>query len=111
MKCSLFSAQPPKLISQPTSQKDAVPGKAVTFSVQATGTKPLRYKWQWKPAAEGDGSEKWQNLCCGGSLHGVDAPTLTHANVQSCNEGLYRCVVTNHANEVISNHAKLTVGK
>ena len=39
-----LAAKPPKVTSQPTSQKDAIPGKAVTFSVQATGTEPLNYQ-------------------------------------------------------------------
>ena len=93
------------------SQKDILPGKAVTFSVQSSGTQPLSYQWQWKPAGEGDKRDVWQDLSCGVSIQGVNTPTLTCFNVQSCNDGLYRCVITNSADEMISDCAELTVGK
>ena len=107
----LHAAETPSVTSQPTSQKDILPGKAVTFSVQATGTQPLSYQWQWKPAGEGDGRDEWQNLSSGSSLQGADTPMLTYSNVQSCNDGLYRCVITNCAEKVTSDYAELTVGK
>ena len=93
------------------SQKDILPGNAVTFSVQATGTQPLSYQWQWKPTEEGDTRDEWQDLSSGGSLLGVDTPTLTYSNVQSCREGLYRCVVINCAEKIVSDYAELTVSK
>ena len=40
--------------------KEVSPGEGVAFTVRATGTEPLSYQWQWKPAEEGDGSEEWQ---------------------------------------------------
>ena len=43
----IFAAKPPKVTSQPMSQSDVLPGKEVAFSVQATGTLPLKYQWQW----------------------------------------------------------------
>ena len=105
------AAKPPKVTSQPVSQKDVLPGKTVAFSVQATGTQPLSYQWQWKPAGEGSGRDEWQDLSSGGSLQGVDTPTLTYSNVQSCREGLYRCVIINHAEKTVSDYAELTVSK
>ena len=106
-----YAAEPPRIISQPVNQKDILPGKAVAFSVQSTGTEPLGYQWQWKPAGEGDRRDEWQDLSCGVSLQGVNTPTLTFSNVQSCNDGLYRCVITNRADKMISDCAELTVGK
>ena len=107
----ILVAKPPKVTSQPVSQKDVLPGKTVAFSVQATGTQPLSYQWQWKPAGEGDGRDEWRNLSSGRSLQGVDTPTLTCSNVQSCNDGLYRCVIINCAEKTVSDYAELTVGK
>ena len=54
----------------------------------------------------------WCQLSCG-HLYEFLCADIYHLyaispNVQSCNEG---CVVTNCTNEVISDHAKLTVGK
>ena len=107
----LHAAEPPSVTSHPTSQNDVLPGTTIAFSVQATGTQPLSYQWQWKPAGEGDGRDEWQDLSSGGSLQGVDTPTLTYSNVQSCRGGLYRCVITNCAEKITSNGAELTVGK
>ena len=106
-----YAAEPPSIISQPVNQKDILPGKAVAFSVQSTGTQPLSYQWQWKPAGEGDRRDEWQDLSCDVSLQGVNTPTLTNSNVQSCNDGLYQCVITNRADKMISDCAELTVGK
>ena len=97
--------------SHPKSQKDINPGKPVEFSVQATGTNPLSYQWQWKPAAEDgneeDGSEEWQP--CGAKC--CDGGTLTISKVQQFNAGIYRCVISNCAGSMISKAAQLSVGK
>ena len=68
------------------------------FSVEATGTEPLSYKWEWKPAE----SEEWQ-LC------DTQGPTLTILRVQKFNEGSYRCDISNCAGNQISNSAELKV--
>ena len=51
---------------------------------------------------EGVSSEKWQNVSSGGSVQGVDTATLMFTSIESCSEGLYRCVVTNVVGEEIS---------
>ena len=85
--------------------KDAVLGNPVTFTVQATGTDPLCYKWQWKPAAEAEGlSEEWQSC-------DAESTLLTIPNVHESNEGSYRCVVSNIAGTQTSEPAKLSIGK
>ena len=96
-----LAAKPPKITSQPTSQKDALPGKAVTFSLQATGTEPLGYQWQWKQFGKKDG---WQNVSTEGS-------TFQVRGVKASNAGYYRCVVSNCDGSDTSQRASLTVGK
>ena len=76
------------------------------FTLQATGTEPLSYHWQWKPAEEG-GSEGWQTCRAEWS----DGATLTIPSVQKSNEGNYRCVISNYAGTQTSNPAKLSIGK
>ena len=100
----IFSAKPPKITSQPTSQKDAIPGKAVAFSVQATGMEPLGYQWQWKPFGKKDEEDGWQNLSGEGSKFQV-------RSVKASNAGYYRCVVSNSAGSETSQCASLTVGR
>ena len=67
------TADPPQVTIHPKALKDAVPGQPVTFTVHATGTKPIKYQWQWKPAGEEGGSEEWQlcdtELCSGNALY------------------------------------------
>ena len=96
--------------------KETTPGKPVTFTVQATGTKPLTYQWQWKPAKEDgskedwndeDGSEEWQPCRTEWSDNG----TLTIPSVQKFNAGSYRCVIRNYVSTIISKPAQLSVGK
>ena len=86
------------------SQKDVLPGKAVTFSVQATGTRPLHYQWQWKQLGKEGEKDEWQNLSGEGS-------TFQLLEVQACNAGYYRCVVSNSAGSDSSQCASLTVGE
>ena len=105
------SAECPKIITHPEKLKDTVPGKPVSFTVQATGTEPLRYQWQWKPVVEGVSSKEWQNLSSGDSAQGADTATLTYSRIADCSEGLYRCVVTNPVGEEISECANHITGE
>ena len=100
-------AEPPTVTSHPRELKDAVPGKPVTFTVEAAGTQPLRYQWEWKPAID-DG--KWQP-CDVERFPGADSFTLTIPSVQKSNEGSYRCVISNCADSQTSNPAELSFGK
>ena len=99
-----LAAEPPKISSQPASQKDVLPGKAVTFSVRATGTEPLGYQWQWKQFGKKGEKDGWQNLSSEGS-------TFQVRGVKACHAGYYRCVVSNCAGSETSQRASLTVGK
>ena len=86
-------------------------GRAVSFTVQATGTEPLNYQWQWKPVVEGVSSEEWQNLSSGGSVQGANSATLTYSSIEACSEGLYRCVVTNVVGKEISEYTDHIIGE
>ena len=104
----LHTADPPCITTHPKGLKDAVPGQSVTFTVHVTGTEPISYQWQWKPATdEQEGVEEWQ-LC---DMEGSHGTTLKIPNYQKSNEGSYHCVVSNSAGSQISKAAKLHTGK
>ena len=71
------------------------------FTVTATtDAGSLTYQWQLN-GAELDPPPA--------GVSGATSNTLSIANVQESNEGLYRCVVTNDAGNTTSNPAQLTV--
>ena len=109
VSCFLFlrTADPPRVTTHPIGLKDAVSGQTVTFTVDATGTEPMKYQWQWKPAGEEGGSEEWQ-LC---DVEWCNRNALSVPSVQKWNEGSYQCVISNYAGFQISKAAKLSVGK
>ena len=94
----------PTITSHPQEMKDAVAGKPVTFTIQATGTYPLSYRWQWKPAGEEGLSDEWQPC-------DAESTLITIPSVHESNEGSYRCVVSNCAGTQTSEPAKLSIGK
>ena len=98
-------AEPPRVTNHPLDMKDVVPGKSLTLIVEATGTQPLNYQWEWKPAMD-DGD--WQ-LCDVERFPGADSFTVTIPSVQKSNEGSYRCVIRNCAGNQSSYPAKLSV--
>ena len=98
-------ADPPRITIHPKDSKDAVSGISVNFTVQATGTEPLNYNWEWNPVKE-EGIGKW--LLCSG-MEGSDTATLTISSVQKSNEGSYRCVISNCAGNQTCKAAKLEV--
>ena len=104
---SVLVVEHPRIVSQPQELRDVVEGKSAKFSIQATGTEPLNYKWQWKPIGKDYASEEWEPCRTKWS----SGATLTIPKVEKSNEGNYRCVVSNFAGDQISNPAKLTVGK
>ena len=100
-------AEPPRVTNHLLDTKDAVPGKSLTLIVEATGTPPLNYRWEWKPAID-DG--EWQ-LCDVERFPGADSSTVTIPSVDKSNEGSYCCVVSNCAGSQTSTPAKLGVGE
>ena len=99
--------EPPQVTTHPQDLKDSVAWKPANFTIQAIGTEPLNYNWQWKPAEKRAGSKEWQPC----DLGWCDGATLTILSVQKFNEGKYRCVVSNSAGSQISKAAQLSVGK
>ena len=89
---------------------DILPGKTVTFSVQATGTE-VNYQWQWKQFGKKGEKARWQNLSDEDSTFQEVGTELKLIRVKACNAGYYRCVVTNSAGREMSLCALLTVGK
>ena len=73
----------------------------MTFTVAATtGAGSLTYQWQL------NGADLTPPPA---GVSGATTSTLTIANVQESNEGMYRCVVTNDAGDTNSDTAQLTV--
>ena len=79
----------------------------MNFTIGTTGTEPLSYQWQWKPAGEKGGSEEWQ-LC---DVEGPQTAVLSIFSVQKSNEGQYRCNISNCAGNLTSSTATLSLGK
>ena len=102
-----FSDEPPKVTNHPKSLSKIFPEKPAIFTLQATGTEPLNYHWEWKQAEEEGGCKKWQPC----DAEWSDGATLSIPSVQKCNEGSYRCIITNYAGTQTSNPADLSVGK
>lgn len=83
---------PPAITRHPVSQT-VPPGGAVTFTVAASGTEPLRYQWQ-KDGADLGGATS--------AAHTIDPVTEADA-------GAYRCIVSNDYGSATSDDAALTV--
>ena len=95
------------MITHPQNITNAIPGKSIVFTVQATGTEPLRYQWQSKTGRENGG---WQS-CDFDRFPGANSSTLTIVNIQKSSEGSYRCVVSNIVGSQTSESVKLNIGK
>ena len=100
----LHVAEPPTIATHP-QDFNVVQGNPARFTVQATGTEPLNYNWQWKPAAKEGRSGEWQPC----PEEWCDGSKLTFLTLQESNQGSYRCVASNCAGEKISNPANLEV--
>ena len=105
---TIHAADPPRITAHPQELKGVAAGQYAMFSVEATGTGPLSYKWERNPAGERRRTEEWQPCDLEG-FPGADSSTVTIHSVQKSNEGSYRCVVSNCAGNQISNSAELEV--
>lgn len=83
----------PNITTHPQSRTNAV-GSTATFSVTATGTAPITYRWYFNQT----------NL-----ITGATSATLTLSNVQFTNMGTYSCLVSNVGGTIMSSNATLTV--
>lgn len=89
-KC--ITPTPPVITTQPVGQTNAV-GNTATLTVQANGTAPLFYQWQF------DGT----------NLPTATNSALTLSNLSTDQTGIYDVVVTNSYGSVTSNPAMLDV--
>ncbi len=83
---------PPTINTQPASRA-VLPGANVTFKVQAAGSLPLKYRWQFN----------------GTDLVGQTNNSLSLSNVTSAEAGSYRVIVNNLAGTTTSDAATLKV--
>jgi hypothetical protein len=74
---------PPTITSQSPSTNVAA-GQSLNLFVNAAGSSPFTYRWLFENS----------------TITGATSPTLTIANVQSINEGIYRAVVANSVGTV-----------
>ena len=93
MVLTVNSAIAPQITSQPTN-KTVTAGQAVTFTVLASGTAPLKYFWFRSGTGE---------------VSSATNSTLSLVNVQPFQAGNYFVVVTNIAGTATSSLAVLTV--
>ncbi len=89
---------PPTVTSHPAN-RNVCAGENTTFSVTATGSGTLSYRWQRNNA----------DIDNGGKFSGVTTATLTVSSVDATVTGNYRCRVTNSAGSVNSNNASLSL--
>jgi hypothetical protein len=92
------AATPPTITQQPQSQTVAE-GHSATFTVVASSTAALTYKWQKNQA----------DLADGGHYSGTTTTSLAIASVDSTDVASYRCVVTNTYGSTTSSEASLTL--
>ncbi len=94
----LCVAAGPTITQQPTAQS-VCPGATAVFSVAATGSGTLTYRWQ----------KNYANLSDGGHYSGATTPTLTVTGANQDDVAGYRCVVTDSTGSTNSNQAALTL--
>ncbi len=88
----------PTITQQPQAQEVPL-GQTAAFTVTATGTGPLGYRWQ----------KNGFDLFDGGNISGAATRTLQIASVGGSDEGNYRCVLTDNCGTTLSGEASLTL--
>ncbi len=83
---------PPAISTQPSSRTNII-GTTASFSVNASGTAPLSYQWQFN----------------GANIGGATGSSLTLNNVQPSDGGNYSVLITNVAGTISSSVATLTI--
>ncbi|MBN1127578.1 MAG: DUF2341 domain-containing protein, partial [Chitinispirillaceae bacterium] len=96
-KLTVASPNNPPTITVHPSPNTVYQTQTANMSVGATGTSPLTF--QWYKVVGGQNQE----------VAGQTTQTLTIANAEFSDSGLYRCVVTNPYGSATSNTARLTV--
>ncbi len=94
----LCTNSPPSITQQPVNRSVA-PGGTTNFTVVASGSGTLGYRWQTNNA----------NLANGGHYAGVTTSTLIISSADSSDAVNYRCIVTNAYGSVTSSVVTLTI--
>jgi len=89
---------PPGIAAQPAGPI-ALPGGTVGFAVEATGTAPLFYQWQFNGT----------NLTDGGQVSGSTTSQMVLTQITTNNAGPYRVIITNSWGSATSILASLTI--
>ena len=97
-KFTVVVATPPVITAQPTNQA-ALQGTTATFTVTATGTAPLSFRWR----------QNGTNLTDAGEFSGTATATLTVSNVSPADAGIYSVTVSNILASTTSTGTVLTV--
>ena len=95
---ALTIVYPPGITNQPVAQT-VINGSNAAFSVAATGTAPLAYRWQFRGT----------NLTDGGVYSGSGTTNLVVTGASTNNAGAYAVVITNAYGRVTSSVAALTI--
>jgi hypothetical protein len=93
------STNPPAITAQPVSVTNA-PGSTVAFTVTATGTAPLAYRWRFNSVP----------LNTAVNIANVTNSTLTISPTDLTNAGTYDVVITNNFGSVTSSPVTLAYG-
>ena len=102
LHCHLFETVSPASISGHPSDQIVAQNGTANFSVNASGD-GLTYQWQK------DGTNIPNNDT---RFSGVSTSALTISNVEANDAGVYKCIVSNGAGDMVtSNEATLTVSK
>ncbi len=107
---SCFPCANPGVGTSPLAQNPC-PGTDASFSIIATGTGPLTYRWQSEATSgSGDFTDLVEGEVSGlGTIAGVGTATLTLSNALAGGATSVRCVVTNGCGEATSGVATLSV--
>lgn len=99
----LGSAVPPVITTQPLDFA-TLSGATASFSVSATGSQPLGYKWQFNGVNVSNGTTLW-----GSQIQGATTYNLALSSVATNDSGFYQVIITNNFGSVTSSIANLIV--
>ena len=91
------ATNPPAITAQPSSVTN-YPGSTVAFTVTASGTAPLAYRWRFNG----------QPLTPAANIASVTNSALTISPAYPTNTGTYDVIITNSAGSVTSNPVRLS---
>jgi hypothetical protein len=93
----------PQIYTQPNNPFYGFAGQSAANSVEAYGTVPLNYQWQFYNGAT------WVDLADNGRISGSHSNTLTIINLSAADAGDYQVVVSNDSGPTTSSSGTLTV--